>query len=202
MTDDDIEVVSRTLAYDGYMRLDEYRIRQKIFGDGWSPEFSREVVERGHAVAVLPYDPAADAVVLIEQFRIGAHTAPGFSSWQIECVAGMIENGDSPEAAARRELGEETGLEAGDLVFAHHYLSSPGCTSESVRLYCARVDAGGAGGIHGNAAEHEYMRVFTAAADDALAMADSGEIENGMTLLALHWLRANRARLRGRWNAS
>ena len=37
-----------------------------------SRELTREVFERGHAVAVLPFDPARDQVVLIEQFRVGA----------------------------------------------------------------------------------------------------------------------------------
>ena len=45
---------------------------------------------RGHAAAVLPYDPERDAVVLIEQFRPGAYAA-GVDPWLIEVVAGIIE---------------------------------------------------------------------------------------------------------------
>src|SRR3546814_18574745 len=51
---------------------------------------AREIFERGHAAAVLLYDPARDAVVLIEQFRPGAYAA-GVNPWLVEVVAGIIE---------------------------------------------------------------------------------------------------------------
>jgi len=114
MADDEVvqvqvEVQTRTTPYRGYMRLDIYKLRHQVFDRGWSEEVSREVLERGHAVAVLPYDPGRDEVVLLEQFRIGAYTAPSMSPWQIECVAGMIEPYQTAEQAAVRETEEEAG---------------------------------------------------------------------------------------------
>ena len=200
MSEDHVQVSERTTPYRGYMRLDHYHLKHKIFDDGWSVNLSREVLERGHAVAVLPYDPHRDEVILIEQFRIGAYTAPETSPWQIECVAGMIEPHQLPEEAAHRETQEETGLRIYDLEPMHNYLSSPGCTSETIRMYCAHVDAEDAGGHHGLAEEGEYIRVFTAPTTEAFEMLDSGRIENGMTIIALQWLRIRRDMLRDKWS--
>ena len=194
-----VQVSERTTPYRGYMRLDVYRLRHHDFNGGWSIDLSREVLERGNAVAVLPYDPDRDEVVLIEQFRIGAYTAPETSPWQIECVAGMIETHHLAEETAHRETEEETGLNLYELVPVHRYLSSPGCTSETIQMYCGRVDAAGAGGLSGVAHEGEYIRVFTVSAEEAFAMLDSGRIENGMTIIALQWLKLNRQRLLDAW---
>ncbi|MAF48365.1 MAG: NUDIX domain-containing protein [Rhodospirillales bacterium] len=194
-----VQVRERNTPYRGYMRLDVYRLRHHDFNGGWSIDLSREVLERGNAVAVLPYDPDRDEVVLIEQFRIGAYTASETSPWQIEVVAGMIETHHLAEETAHKETEEETGLNIYDLVPVHHYLSSPGCTSETIRMFCGRVDSTSAGGISGVAHEGEYIRVFTASSEEAFAMLDSGRIENGMTIIALQWLKLNRDRLRDAW---
>ncbi|MEE2760792.1 MAG: NUDIX domain-containing protein [Pseudomonadota bacterium] len=199
MSDEQIQVQERSTPYRGFMRLDVYRLRHHDFNGGWSIDLSREVLERGNAVAVLPYDPDRDEVVLIEQFRIGAYTATEASPWQIEIVAGMIESHQLAEETAHRETEEETGLAIYELEPVHHYLSSPGCTSETIQMYCGRVDATNAGGLSGVAHEGEYIRVFTVSTEEAFAMLDSGRIENGMTIIALQWLKLNRQRLLDAW---
>jgi len=125
MTNDDFQLIEKTTSFQGYFRIERYRFRHKLFAGGWSGEISREVFERGHAVAVLPYDPERDAVLLIEQFRIGA-LAGGMPAWQIEVIAGIIDEGETPEAVARREAQEEARCEILDLLPIYHYLASPG----------------------------------------------------------------------------
>jgi len=66
------EIIEREVRYQGFFRLERYRLRHELFSGGMSRVLTRELFERGHAAAVLPYDPERDAVVLIEQFRIGA----------------------------------------------------------------------------------------------------------------------------------
>ena len=73
-----------------------------------------EVWRRGRAAAVLPYDPVADAVVLIEQFRLPA-LAAGLDPVLVELPAGLCDDGETPEATARRETMEEMGLAVGAL---------------------------------------------------------------------------------------
>src|SRR5205085_1687028 len=98
----------------------------------------REVFERGHAAALLPYDPQRGEFVLCEQFRVGAHAA-GIEPWQVEVVAGIIEAGETPDDVVRRETHEEAGLAALDLWPIQRYLVSPGGTTETVHLYLGRV---------------------------------------------------------------
>ncbi len=198
MNENDVEIIEKKVVYRGYFRIDRYRLRHRLFAGGWSPELVREVFERGHVAAVLPYDPASDSVVLIEQFRIGACAAK-FAPWLVEIVAGVIEEGESPEEVARRETMEETGCAVQDLAPVYTYLVSPGGTSESVNLFCGRVDARNAGGIHGNRSEHEDIRVGAVPFAEAAAKLKSGEIANGLALIALQWLAMNRDELRRRW---
>ncbi len=199
MQSDGVEIVARETAYQGYFRIDRYRIRHRLFAGGISPEIRREVFERGHAVAVILYDPALDAVVLIEQFRIGAFTAD-FPPWVTEIVAGIIDPGEEPAAVARRETMEETGCEVLNLVPVHRYLVSPGCSSESVTLFCARVDARNAGGIHGLKDEGEDIRVSVVPVKEALHELASGRVNTSLGLIGLQWLALNREELRKRWN--
>ena len=198
MKPSDVEIVEKNIVYDGYFRVDRYRLRHKLFAGGWGKEVSRELFERGHAVAVLPYDPVRDVVVLVEQFRIGAYAAE-CDPWLIEIIAGIIDPGETAEAVARREAVEEAGLDIREMVKIADYLASPGATSETVTLYCRRVDAGIAGGIHGLAAEGEDIRVTTlpvAAIADLLA---ETRTHNATLLIALQWLTLHRDDLRKRW---
>ena len=195
---EDIEIINKTLRYKGFFEVFRYRFRHRLFAGGWSGEIEREVFERGHAVAVLPYDPAADAVVLIEQFRIGALVA-GFAPWQIEIVAGIIEEDEAPEDVARRETAEEAGAALGALVPICRYLVSPGGTSESVAVYCGRVESRNLGGVHGLPHENEDIRVQVFPFAEAMGKLDGGRATNAVTIIALQWLALNRLRLREAW---
>ncbi len=195
---DDVEIIAREEVYGGYMRVDAYRLRHRRHDGGWTDEMRRELVERGHAVAVLPYDPVRDEVVLIEQFRIGAYAA-GRPPWQIEIVAGIIEAGETAEDVARRECVEECGCRLGALVHVHDFLTSPGVLSETTAVYCGRVEAAGAGGVHGVAGEHEDIRALALGAETAFAWLDEGRILNSPAIVALQWLRRERERIRTEW---
>lgn len=195
---DSIRVEQKEPLHQGYLHVDRYRLSHGKFDGGQTPTLTREVMERGHAVALLPYDPVADRVVLIEQFRIGAY-AGGFSPWLVEIVAGIIDSGDSPPSVARRETREETGLEIGRLEAIGHYLTSPGCTSESLRLYCGEVDSTAAAGIHGLPDEGEDIRVFTLPFDEAAILLTTSGLTNFPIVLALQWLMINRERVRSLW---
>lgn len=195
---DGVELLEKSERYSGFFRINQYRLRHRLFAGGWSGVIEREVFERGHAVGVLPYDPVADSLVLIEQFRIGALVA-GMSPWLIEVVAGIIEEGEAPEEVARRETLEEAGLEIQALMPMCRYLVSPGGSSESVVLYCGRVDSRGAGGIHGLAEEHEDIRVDHLPYGEAMRLLEEGQVTNSVGLIALQWLALHRDRVRAAW---
>jgi ADP-ribose pyrophosphatase len=147
---------------------------------------------------VLPYDPDLDAVVLLEQFRIGALQVPG-GPWLMEMVAGIIEPDELPEAVVRRECEEEAGLELGETEFICDCLVSPGGTSERIALYCGRVDASEAGGVHGLAEEGEDIRVTRVAFDEACDLLASGRLNSASVIIAMQWLMMNRDRVREKW---
>lgn len=195
---DDIDIQSVETVFKGYFRIDRYLLRHRKFMGGWTPVFSRELFERGHAAAVLPYDPILDRVALIEQFRAGAYSA-GHPAWQIEIVAGMIEEGETAETVATRECVEEAGCSVTDLTPIGNFLMTPGGSSESIQMYCGRVDCAPVGGLHGLEHEQEDIRVFTLPAEEAFAWVKAGRIANAAAVIALQWLALNRDDLRGRW---
>lgn len=198
MNKNDVEILDRQTAYEGFYRLDRYRLRHRLHRGGWSRTVTRENFDRGHAVAVLPYDPGADAVVVMEQFRIGAMAA-GFEPWIVEIVAGMIDPGEDTDTVARRETREEIGRDIGDLVHVCDFLSTPGGCSETVTVYCGRVDSAGIGGVYGNPEEDEDILVYAIGFEEAMQRVADGRINNGMTIIALQWLALHRDEVRGRW---
>ncbi len=193
-----VDLIEKRTVFDGYFQIHQYRLTFSLHQGGMSQAIDREVFERGQVAAVLPVDPVRDQVVLIEQFRIGPY-AVGWDPWLLEGVAGIIEDGESPEDVAIREAREEAGCEITELVPMMRYLSSPGACTETVALYCGRVDASGAGGVHGLDEEHEDIKVIVYDIDEALNMLRGGEIVNGKTIIALQWLALNYPQLKKTW---
>ena len=92
---------------------------------------SREVVEHRGGVCVVPVDENGN-VTLVRQYRypIGREV--------LEIPAGKREEGEDPFETARRELSEETGLEAGRYDFLGEFLATPGYCAEKFYIYLAR----------------------------------------------------------------
>lgn len=192
------EVVDCTTGYQGFFRLECYRIKHSLFAGGMSQTITRELFERGHAAAILLYDAVLDQVVLVEQFRIGALNAEG-GAWLYEIVAGIIEEGEEAQEVARRESVEEAGCEVGKIEKICDYLVSPGGTSETISLFCGQVDSRGVGGIYGLPHENEDIRVFSVSYVEAVQMLESGELNSASPIMALQWLQLNRERLKKEW---
>ena len=198
MSRDDVEILETQTVWKGFFRMDRVRLRHRLFAGGWGQPITREVFERGHAAALLPYDPVRDEVVLIEQFRAAAMTA-GAEPWLVEIVAGIIEEGETAEDVARRETVEEAGCEVSDIVPIMDVFTTPGGSSERIAIFVGRVNTQGVGGIHGLADEGEDIRVFTESLDAALARVASGGIVNVIAIAALQWLALNREEIQARW---
>lgn len=198
MDHDDIRILNHSLCYQGFFRLDCYTLQHRLFSGQWSEPLKREVFERGHAVAVLPYDPLRDEIVLIEQFRIGALHAKG-GAWLTEIIAGVIDVDESVFDVVNREAREEAGITLSELIPICEYLVSPGGCSEQISLFCGRVNADKIGGIHGLTEEGEDIRVFTVGFNQAMAMLKQGKINSAGPIIALQWLANNREWLRNQW---
>jgi ADP-ribose pyrophosphatase len=198
----DVEIVESTQAFERFLRVEVFRFRHRLFSGEWSALRSYDVLRRGQAAAIVLYDPDRESVVLVEQFRLPALLA-GSTPWQLETAAGLIGSGETPAAVAIRETQEETGLALiGDPVPIQRYLPSVGGSDESVFLFCGRVDATAAGGVHGLAEEHEDIRVVVKTLAEIEALLDAGAIESGHTLIALYWLLRHRNRLHQLWGGA
>lgn len=192
-----VEIIEKQECYRGFFRLEKYRLRHRLYDGSMSNEIERELFERGHAAAVLLYDPQRDRVVVQEQFRIGALELEG-GPWLLEIVAGIIEPGESAEEVVRREAVEEAGCTIEALTFICEYLVSPGGTSERISLYCGMVDSRGVGGVHGLDTEDEDILVQTVPFDEVWTWLQEGEINSASPIIALQWLAMHRPALRQR----
>lgn len=196
---DDVQILAKDTMFKGYFQMDRYRLRHRTFAGGWT-EIVREIFERGHAVVVALYDPRRDEIALIEQFRTGA-LAAGWYPWQIECVAGIIDPGETPKQVAWRESEEEAGAKPTHMEEVGRYLVTGGGSSETVVLYCACVDTAPIAGLHGLAHEGEDIRAFTVPLAEAYAMTRDGRICNSMAVVAIQWLMLEKDGLKARWSA-
>ena len=185
------EIVGKEAVYEGFFTMERFHLKHTLFAGGWSDEISRELFRRNNCVAVLLYDPDADKVVLIEQFRVGA-AVNSDRAWLVEIVAGAIDEGETPEQVAIREAKEEAGCDILELRLINRFYTTPGGSSEQISLFYGRVDSRQIGGIHGLAHEHEDILVYTVSFDEAYQMLEDGKIESGIPIIALQWLALNR----------
>lgn len=195
------EILDKAVCYQGFFRMERYQLRHQKFSGEWSRPVTRELLERGHAAAVLPYDPKTDCVVLIEQFRIGALTAHE-GAWLMEIVAGIIDANETPQQVVVREAIEEAGCTLTKLIPLYDYLVSPGGTSEQIALFCGKTDTTKVsdGAIHGLMSEDEDIRVHVMTFSKALALLSVGKIKSASAIIALQWLALNREAIRDRWS--
>lgn len=195
-----VETVRRSFAYARFFGVEEHLLRHRRFDGGMSDVVERAIFTSGDAVTVLPFDPRAGTVLLIEQFRAGPHARRDPRPWCLETVAGRSDRSEAPEATARREAIEEAGLTLGRLERIGSYYPSPAITSEYITAFVAEADLGGAGGsTHGLAEEHEDIRTLVVPLEAALAALEAGEIRNAPLMLSLLWLDRHAARLRAAW---
>ncbi|HHC6588393.1 TPA: ADP-ribose diphosphatase [Vibrio parahaemolyticus] len=196
-TSRDVEIISKESVFEGFFKMVKYRFKHKLFAGGWSDVVEREMFERGHAAAMLPYDPKTDQVVIIEQIRIGAleHEHP----WQLEIVAGMIDRDESAEEVIRREAEEEAGITVGRVASVTSYYPSSGGCSEKLDVFVGEVDASKAHGIHGLDYEDEDIRVHVLSREQAYQWVKDRIFENGASIIALQWLQLNHQELRSQW---
>ena len=185
-------------VYEGFFKLNRYRLQHSSFHGGWCTQMVRERIERLAAVSVLLYDPQLDTLVLVEQFRIGLMGTVD-PPWSLETVSGFCDREhELPEEVARREVVEETGCALRALTHIGEFFVSPGMSVERINLYCGWVDAGNAGGIHGLDHEGEEMRVVTLSRAEALAQLFN-RLNSTSVIMALQWLEANREQLAEQW---
>jgi ADP-ribose pyrophosphatase len=133
----------------------------------------RELVRHPGAVCVLVRAPDG-RLALVRQFRVGAQKQ------MLEVVAGLLDAGENPDDAARREVREETGLLLGRLTRMGLLYPTPGYVEEKIVCYY-----GEAAGQGSRALDHdERLEVELIADAEFVARIRRGEIEDAKTLAA------------------
>lgn len=179
--------------------VSQIHYNQPVLGSSERYQLRRVVVDKPPAVIVLPYDPQKDCVVVTEQVRpVGVFTGNDHPC-VIELCAGLIDAGEMPEDAARRELIEENGLVAKQMECVADYWVSPGWTTEKIYLFTACVDSLGVTGFYGKPEENESIKATCMPVDQLFDFLDRGLIENHGLLLGVLWLARHRDDLRRRW---
>lgn len=155
-------------------RILNVRLDTVLLPDG--RESTREIVEYSGAVAIVALTPAME-VVLVRQYRypVGREL--------IEVPAGKIEEGEAPEACARRELMEEAGCQAASWRYLGRFYSTPGFTSELMHLYLAQDLTFSEQAPD----EDEFVQVVRVPFKTAVEMALRGEICDAKSICGLLW---------------
>ena len=205
MTQLDVVTLSTETVWKRYTQLDVVQFQARRFDGNMSPVRTWEVWRRGAAVGLLPYDPVADQLVMIEQFRYPAMLA-GVDPVLLEVPAGFMDPGETPEQTAAREAQEEMGLKADRTERIGRFVLTAGGSDETVTLFAGRVqappaDADGIAGYGGLKSENEDIRIRVIPAVVAIEHALAGAYANAITTIALLWFSARRDTLRAGWLA-
>ena len=164
----------RVLAVNGQLvgRRSTLRVERLVLPDG--TETVRDTLYHPDSVAILPLDDDGN-VVLVRQYRSAAGRE------LLELPAGVIEGDEPPVDAARRELREETGFDANELVALGSFFASPGSMTERLHSFLAR-------GLFPNPLapdDDERITLERLPFDEAVRMARAGELNDAKTLASL-----------------
>jgi nudix-type nucleoside diphosphatase (YffH/AdpP family) len=181
-------IVERKRVYDGWNTFELLTV-ETTDSDGTASHHVREVVDHGAAAAVLAIDRDRGAALLVRQWRAGLVAVDAPDPYPLEACAGILDPGETPEEAARREAEEELGLRIGELRSLGSILPSIGTLTERMHLFVAEVteaDRTEDGG--GLAHEGEDVEVVEVPLAELFAMARNGRLEDAKTLVIVQRL--------------
>ncbi|MEL6888193.1 MAG: NUDIX domain-containing protein [Pseudomonadota bacterium] len=191
-----VEIVKRVQTYSDFFALEDIELRHEQFDGSMSEVMRRAVFVSNDAAIVLPYDPVRDRVLLVEQIRLGPIGRADPSVWQLEPIAGLVDPGEAPADAARREAMEEAHLTVDRLEPVGECYASPGAATDFFHLFVGLCDLpDDAARIGGSVDEGENIRSHLMAFDDLLALAEDRRTANTPLTLLVYWLAHHRARL-------
>ena len=192
----DVLVHAHRREYMNFFAMEEMDLKYRRFDGAMSPVVNRGVSIVGQAAVVLPYDPAMDAVLLIEQFRSAPFFMGAKNPWIWEPPAGLIDPGETPEQAARREANEEAGLTVGHMDYVGGLYSSSGALGELVHCFVGISDISNVEGGGGVPGEGEDIRSKVMSFQDFMDNVDGNTFVDMPLVTTALWLARHRDRLR------
>jgi len=138
-----------------------------------------EMVRHPGASAVVPFLDPLDSpdprILLIRQYRYAAN------GYVYEIPAGRLDPGETPEDCAARELREETGYSASDLIRLTTFYTTPGFTDEQIHLFAASGLTEGNSRVEAD----EVLDLAPVTLSRAMAMIASGELVDGKSMIGV-----------------
>ena len=187
-------------VYKGFFSVEEHDLTYQKFNNERSDIVTRSTLVSSDAVIVLPYDPVNDRILLIEQFRAGPYVKGDENPWVLEPIAGLIDEGETPESAGIREAQEEALLEIKRLELVARSYPSPGISTEFFHQYIGIVELLDSSNlIAGLSSENEDIRSHIFEYEQFFEMIESGKVKVGPLILLGLWLSKNRNRLRKKY---
>ena len=180
------KIIDKKNLYSGFFSLNKYEFIHEKHDGNWSGKIEREIFSGAHVSTLLPYDPEKKEIILIEQFRAGVLSRFD-DSYLYEIVAGIIDDGETPEDTARRECFEETGCEVNKIIPIQSYFPAPGSSESYYHLYLGEVNSFDGERIMGLESENENILVKSYKIDQVRKLLKDKKIINGLTLIALQW---------------
>ena len=180
------KIIDKKNLYDGFFKMNEVTLKYRKYDGNWSNSIKRELFGGAQVAAVLPYDPISKEIILIQQFRPGT-ISKDIDHYLDEIVAGIIDEGESPEIAAKRECLEETGCEVKKLIPIQGYFPAPGSSESFYHLFLGEVKSFKGSKIQGLENENEDIFVKCFKINEVRKKMEDGKILNGLTLIALQW---------------
>lgn len=186
---DDVKITTRKTVYKGFAQVEQVTLQHRLFEDQqFSKPILRELVKRPEAAGVLLYDSKQQLFGLIEQFRIGAIDNQ-HSAWQLEVVAGLVENGDTPEQTVIREAVEEAGAYITNPQLLYSFYPSAGACNELFHLYTSDTQLSHTKQIFGVLGEAENIKLHVLKYEQLTELLSKPQyLQNSPVIIALQWL--------------
>lgn len=188
MQNSNVKILSTEILSNNWYTLKKVTYEYLKKDGTWQTQ-NREAYDRGNGAAILLYNTTLKTVILIRQFRMPTFINGNDSGMLIEACAGLLDR-DNAEDCIKRETEEETGYKINHVKKIFEAYMSPGSVTEMLYFFIAeyshdmKVNDGG-----GIAHEQEEMDVLEIQIDDALQMIETGEINDGKTIMLLQYIR-------------
>ncbi len=150
------------------LRIDTVELPDKKYS-------KREIVEHPGSVAIVPITKKKE-IILVKQYR------KAVESHLLEVPAGKLELNEEPIETARRELKEETGIEAGKLEYITEFFTSPGFSNEKIYLFLAMDLLEGLSELD----DGEYIEETKIEIDKLVDMIKKGQILDSKTIIGVY----------------